>query len=102
MIKVVNPAEVVNDFIKSLESCDEALIEHYTREQIDLALIKKCSHPEDKKRPHVQYMIQRRDELKELKTQKRETKEKWKDRIFGFVSGVVLTLLGQWLATKIF
>ena len=70
---------------------DKSLIEKYKLEEIEIALIQYSA---DKRFPHYSAMERRIDELKEIEKERKSNKEKWKDRIIGFLFGVVISIVG--------
>jgi len=98
--------QVIKAFGEYIKNGDKSLIETFTKEEIEFALIKKDFEfaliknnilAEGSTLPLYQAMTRRREELKELEAQKRETTEKYKFTIIAFILGIIATLLSQWL-----
>jgi len=86
--------EIVYNFCKYLEKSDNRkLIEGYSIEELKKA---KYEYSQDSYKDFYKAIVDRIKELKELehvKTQGVTAKEKWLDRFFGFITGIVITLL---------
>jgi hypothetical protein len=83
--------EIANAFLKFIETGEKSLIEGFTREEIESALFE---FHKDKLQglPYYHAMRGRLTELEDLERSQRE-EERWKDRIIGFVSGLILALI---------
>ena len=83
--------EIANAFLKFIETGEKSLIEGFTREEIESALFE---FHKDKLQglPYYHAMRGRLVELRDLERSQRE-EERWKDRIIGFVSGLILALI---------
>jgi hypothetical protein len=79
--------EIADAFAKYLESRDLSLIEQFTREEIEIALLQLIEEGDS---PYYAAMKIRREELKKIEDQEIEKWEKWKHRITLFVVGVIL------------
>lgn len=79
--------EIAQAFTKYADTGDKSLIEKYNKiEEIELAIIQD---PSEERWPYQKAMKTRVNELRD----KRNKKEKWKDRIIGFVLGMVSGIL---------
>lgn len=84
--------EIVNNFYSYIKKTgDRKLIESYSIEELKRA---KYEYSEDSKREFYIAIEDRIKELEDTKTQKRTAKEKWLDRLFGFITGIFVALLG--------
>jgi hypothetical protein len=92
--------EIASAFLEFTETGEESLIEIFTSEEIELTLSQVHS---DKLQelPYYRAMKKRVAELREIERHKRETEQKWEDRMIGFISGLivafVIILLGRYL-----
>lgn len=84
--------EIVNAFLEFLETGERSLIEDFTREEIESTLSYYHSD-EVQDLPYYDAMKRRVAELRDLDRHKREKEEKWKDRIIGFISGLIVALI---------
>lgn len=82
--------EVFNSFRKYVETHNKILIRSYSINDIDLSL---CEYIADKDFPCYKAMEIRKEELKN----RRKKKDKWLDRLYGFITGAILMLLANWL-----
>ena len=86
--------EIANAFTRYLDSKDDSLLESFTREEIEIALLQFFK---DGGLPYYAEMQTRREELKEEEHRREAKRRKWKDRIIIFIAGlslgVVLLLL---------
>lgn len=93
--------QIAQAFTKYVKTKDKHLIENLNLEEIEFAL---AEDTQDKKWPYYTAMQQRADELKKIKKEKKNTKEKWQDRVIGFIFGAAITIIGvflsHWLTKK--
>lgn len=78
--------EIAQAFTKYAETGDKSLIEKYKIEEIDLAIIQD---PSEERWPYQKAMKTKVNDLRD----KRNKKEKWKDRIIGFILGMISGIL---------
>jgi hypothetical protein len=92
--------EIANAFLKFIETGEKSLIEGFTREEIESALFE---FHKDKLQglPYYHAMRGRLVELGDLERSQRE-EERWKDRVIGFVSGLILALIIIFLMKYLF
>ena len=84
--------EIVNNFCKFIENrSNRVLIEKYSLDELKHA---KYQYARDSNREFYKAIEDRIKELEDSKKRKEDKKEKWIDRFVGFVSGVILTLIG--------
>ncbi len=83
--------EITNAFLTFVETGEKSLIEGFTREDIESALFE---FHKDKLQglPYYHAMRARLAELEDLQRSQRE-EERWKDRIIGLLSGLILALI---------
>lgn len=86
--------KIANAFGKYAETGDKSLIKEFKREDIEAALLQ---YHQDKGWNHYVAMERRIEELKEDEKFRREKKEKWKDRLIGFIFGIISALIGAYL-----
>lgn len=84
--------EIANAFLEFIETGEKSLIERFTREEIELTLLQFDS---DRARelPYYDAMKRRLAELREVQRYERENKERWENRIIGFISGLIVALV---------
>ena len=86
--------EIADAFTRYLESKDESLINDFSREEIEIALLQLINDGES---PHYLAMQMRREELKEEEERESHKPAKWKNRmraiVIGVISGLILLLL---------
>jgi hypothetical protein len=84
--------EIASAFLEFIETGEKSLIENFTSEEIELTLSQVHS---DKMQelPYYRAMKKRVAELREIERHKRETEQKWKDRMIGFISGLIVALI---------
>jgi len=78
--------KIGNAFHKYADSGDRSCIEHFSREDIELAIIQ---YGLDKSAPFYIAMERRIDELKATESKLQLKQEKWKDRLYGFAFGLL-------------
>ncbi len=83
--------EITDAFLKFVETGEKSLIEGFNREEIESALFE---FHKDKLQglPYYHAMRGRLAELEDLERSQRE-EERWKDRIIGLLSGLILALI---------
>ncbi len=86
--------QIVNAFTKYVKTGDKSLIEDFTLEEIEIALLQFSL---DKDSPPYIGMEKRIDELKEIKSEQKNRIDKWKDRAIGFILGLASGFLLYWL-----
>jgi len=95
--------QVIEAFLEYIKNGDKSLIEDFTKEDIEFALIKENILADGHDRPLYQAMTRRIEELKQLEAQKRTAKERWKDRIIGALFalsvGIILWVLKNFFTT---
>ena len=79
--------EIASAFTSYLESEDVSLIEHFAREDIEIALLQLIR---DGEAPYYVAMQKRREELKEGEDQKRAQRTESKNRIAVLIIGMFL------------
>ena len=82
--------EIADAFTKYMESKDLSLIEQFTRDEIEIALLQLIK---DQDSPYYMAMQIKREELKEIENHKREKSVKWKERMIGVIAGIILGLI---------
>jgi hypothetical protein len=82
--------QITGSFIRFLETGEESLIEHFTREELEANLLK---HQAEKGHPVYEVIEKRVAELRERERYKREKEQKWADRTIGFISGLIVALI---------
>lgn len=83
--------KIAGIFAEYAKRSKKSLIECYTLEELELTLIQYSA---DKCFPHYSAMERRINELKEKDKEKKTKKEKWKDRIIGFIFGIAISVIG--------
>jgi len=83
--------EIASAFSGYAKAGDKELIEHFTKEEIGLALIQYSA---DKRFPHYSAMESRLGELKEQDKKFLSLHERRKVRIEGIMIGVIVTVVG--------
>jgi hypothetical protein len=84
--------EVAGAFLEFIETGEKSLIENFTREEIELTLSQVHSDEVQELR-YYRAMRKRVAELREIERYKRETEQKWEDRMIGFISGLIVALI---------
>ena len=82
--------QIADAFSKYLESKDESLIEKFTRDEIEIALLQLIKNGDY---PYYAAMQIRREELKKIENNKREKSDSWKARMTIFIAGLFLALV---------
>lgn len=83
--------EIANAFARYARIGDRSFIDQYGLEEIEVALMQYSA---DKDFPHYSAMKKIIDELKGAKKERKSNRERWKDRIIGFLSGIAITIIG--------
>ena len=80
-----------SSFDQYLKDGQKALIDKYSRHELKFVLLHEIKLIQENNSLIPRYMAinERVNELKDAETQRRTTKEKWIDRIVGFVLGVI-------------
>lgn len=84
--------EVHNAFIKYVETGNKSLINNFTRDEIGFTILQCSRH--SKGWNFYEAMEKRVTELNEKEKNKRNTRDKWVDRLIGFAFAVILTIIG--------
>jgi hypothetical protein len=84
--------EIANAFLEFIETGEKSLIERFTREEIELTLVQFDSD-RARKLPYYDAMKRRLAELREAQRYERENKERWENRIIGFILGLIVALV---------
>jgi len=84
--------EIAEAFLEFVETGEKSLIENFTREKIELTLSQVHSD-KVQELPYYRAMKKRVAELREIERYKRETEQKWEDRIIGIISGLIVALI---------
>ena len=92
--------QIHSAFVKYVETGDKSLIENFTRDEIEFTIL-QSSHL-SKGWGYYEAMEKRVADLKEEERSKRNTRERWKDRLIGFAFAVVLTIIGLVLKVYFF
>lgn len=87
-------SEIGNAFIKFTKTGDKSLIEGFTREEIESAL---AQYHLDKGWAHYDAMERRIRELREEEVYLRDRKDILKDRLIGFVLGIIATIAAAYV-----
>ena len=82
--------EIADAFTKYMESNDLSLIEQFTRDEIEIALLQLIN---DQDSPYYMAMQIKREELKKIENHKREKSVKLKNRMIGVIAGIILGLI---------
>jgi len=82
--------QITGAFIRFLEKDEKSVIERFTRKELEANLSK---HETEKGHPIYQAIEKRIAELREIERYKRETEQKWENRIIGFISGLIVALI---------
>ena len=86
--------EIADAFTNYMESKDLSLIEQFTRDEIEIALLQLMK---DQNSPYYIAMQIKREELKEIEERGISERGKWKNRItaivIGLISGFLLLFL---------
>lgn len=86
--------KIAGIFANYAKSGDKNLIKDISEEKLEVALMQYAA---DKRFPHYSAMEMRLNELKEERKSKRTQRDKWKDRIIGFILGIIATLICAYL-----
>ena len=84
--------EIAYAFLEFIKTGEKSLIENFTREEIELTLSQVHSD-KVQELPYYRAMKKRITELREIERYKRETEQKWEDRIIGIISGLIVALI---------
>lgn len=84
--------EVASTFLEFIETGEKSLIENFTSEEIELTLSQVHSD-EMQEIPYYRAMKKRVAELREIERYRRETQQKWEDRMIGLISGLIVALI---------
>jgi hypothetical protein len=84
--------EIANAFLGFIATGEKSLIENFTREEIESALSELHSDKAHQL-PYYDAMKKRAAELRDLERHEREAEEKWRNRIIGFISGLIIALI---------
>ena len=84
--------EVASTFLEFIETGEKSLIENFTSEEIELTLSQVHSD-EVQGLPYYRAMRKRVAELREIERYRRETEQKWEDRMIGLISGLIVALI---------
>lgn len=89
-----------SSFDQYLKGGQKGLIDRYSRQELEFVLLHEIKLIQKNNNLIPRYMAinKRINELKDAETQRRTTKEKWLDRIIGFVLGVASGYLLHLLA----
>ena len=82
--------QITGAFIRFLEKDEKSVIERFTCKELEANLSK---HETEKGHPIYQAIEKRIAELREIERYKRETGQKWENRIIGFISGLIVALI---------
>ena len=82
--------QITGAFIRFLEKDEKSVIERFTCKELEANLSK---HETEKGHPIYQAIEKRIAELREIERYKRETEQKWENRINGFISGLIVALI---------
>lgn len=82
--------EIADAFTRYLELKEPSLIEHFTREEIEIALLQLIEEGDS---PYYAEMKIRREELKEIEDRRIEQAGKWKHGIIVILAGLILGLV---------
>lgn len=82
--------QITGAFIRFLEKGEKSVIERFTRKELEANLSK---HETEKGHPIYQAIEKRIAGLREIERYKRETEQKWENRIIGFISGLIVALI---------
>ena len=82
--------KITNAFTKYVETGDKTMIGGFNRQEIEFTV---GQYHSDKGWSHYEAMGKRIQELKEEELYKTFRKDKWKDRIVGFILGIVATII---------
>ena len=84
--------EITEAFLEFIETGEKSLIENFTREEIELTL-SQVDSDKVQELPYYGAMKKRVAELREIERYKRETEQKWENRIIGFISALIVALI---------
>jgi hypothetical protein len=79
--------EIADAFTRYLDAKEDSLLESFTREEIEIALLQFFK---DGGLPYYVEMQTRREELKEEEHKRDAKRRKWKDGIIVFIGGLIL------------
>jgi capsular polysaccharide biosynthesis protein len=82
--------QITGAFIRFLEKDEKSVIERFTCKELEANLSK---HETEKGHPIYQAIEKRIAELREIERYKRETEQKWENRIIGFILGLIVALI---------
>lgn len=83
--------QIVNQFNKYVKTGDKSLIKNCKKDEIEFAIL-QCHT--DKGWPAYEAMERRAAELKDNEKERRNIREKWIDRIIGFICGIIIAIIG--------
>lgn len=88
--------EIINKLYEFVNTGNKKIIEKYALEELIQA---KCHYkPDNSRLPSLTPVLDNRiNELKDINLAKRKKREKRMDRLFGFISGIVATLISVYL-----
>jgi len=81
--------EITEAFLEFIETGEKSLIENFTPEEIELTL----SQVDSDKVQELPYYGAMKKRVAGLIEYKRETEQKWEDRIIGFISALIVVLI---------
>jgi hypothetical protein len=84
--------EIADAFLEFIETGERSLIERFTREEIELTL-EQFDSDRVRKLPYYDAMKRRLAELREAQRYEWENKERWENRITGFILGLIVALV---------
>jgi hypothetical protein len=82
--------QIVEAFSRYLGSRDKSLVEGYSREELEIALLQFLGESDA---PYYAAMQTRREELKQLENLRTEKRAQWKNRIVLLAAGTLLGLI---------
>ena len=82
--------EIADAFTKYLETSDASLIEPFTRNEIEIALLQLLK---DQDSPYYMAMQIKREELKKIENHKRVKSVNWKNGIIVVITGIMTGLI---------
>lgn len=86
--------KIAGAFANYAKTGDKNLVNGISEDKLELALMQYSA---DKRFPHYSAMEMRLNELKDERKSKRASREKWKDRLIGFILGILATLICTYL-----
>lgn len=85
---------IANNFVKYIKTGDKAVIEPYTLEELKRV---KYEYSRDSRKEFYKAIEDRIKKIEAIRERKENKKEKWLDRLIGFIIGVVSALIIAWL-----